>query len=46
LGGATVKGGGEVLRGSAGGVVVREPLKYKPRREPIIGRRGNRVDPV
>lgn len=43
LGGQVIKDGGQVLRGGAGGVVVKEPLKYKPRQEPVTGKKGNTV---
>jgi hypothetical protein len=43
LGGGTVQGGGQVLRGGAGGVVIRSPLKYRAREEPVGRKRGNTV---
>jgi hypothetical protein len=41
LGGASVQGGGQTLRGGAGGIVVKGPLKYREREEPIVRPKGN-----
>lgn len=48
LGGSYLPGGGQILRGgpSAGGPVIKSPLKYRPREEPIVGKKGNVVDLV
>jgi hypothetical protein len=43
LGGATVPNGGQILRGGAGGVVVKSPITPGKGQQPIVRPRGNRV---
>jgi hypothetical protein len=46
LGGQSVQGGGQTLRGGAGGIVVKGPLKYREREEPIVRPKGNTTNLV
>ena len=43
LGNAHIAGSGQVLRGGAGGVAIRSPLKYREREEPVTRPKGNTV---
>jgi hypothetical protein len=46
LGGQSIQGGGQTLRGGAGGIVVKGPLKCREREEPIVRPKGNVTDLV